>query len=90
VTNTEVRLLSNDNNNDNDVLALFERKSFPNEPPHQVRAVLWQYWFTTISEKRTQGLWWRRQFLGLYAPTIERESDGTIRAVEWPTVAPHE
>ena len=86
VPSTEVRLLSNDN----DVLALFEKNPFPHEPPRQVRAVLWQYWFTTISEKRTQGLWWRRQFLGLYAPTIEREPDGTVRGVEWLTVGPHE
>ena len=80
VPNTEVRLLSNDN----DVLTLFEKNPFPNEPPREVRAVLWQYWFTTMSEKRTRGLWWRRQFLGLYAPTVEREPDGTVRAVEWP------
>ena len=86
VPSTEVRLLSNDK----DVLALFEKNPFPHEPPRQVRAVIWQYWFTTMSEKRTQGLWWRRQFLGLYAPTIEREPDGTIRGVEWPTVGPRE
>ncbi len=86
VPSTEVRLLSNDN----DVLALFEKNPFPHAPPRQVRAVIWQYWFTTMSEKRTQGLWWRRQFLGLYAPTIEREPDGTIRAVESPTVGPRE
>jgi hypothetical protein len=55
-----------------------------------VRAVIWQYWFTSMSERRTQGLWWRRQFLGLYAPTIEREADGTLRGVEWPTVGPRE
>jgi hypothetical protein len=83
---TEVRLLSNDN----DVLALFEKNPFPHGPPRQVRAVIWQYWFTTMSEKRTQGLWWRRQFLGLYAPTIEREPDGTVHGVEWPTVGPRE
>ena len=86
VPSTEVKLLSNDN----DVLALFEKNPFPHEPPLQVRAVIWQYWFTTISEKRTQGLWWRRQFMGLYAPTIEREPDGTVRGVEWPTVGPRE
>jgi len=80
VPNTEVRLLSNDS----DVLTLFGKNPFPNEPPREVRAVLWQYWFTTMSEKRTRGLWWRRQFLGLYAPTVEREPDGTVRAVEWP------
>ncbi|HTA50456.1 MAG TPA: lipase maturation factor family protein, partial [Verrucomicrobiae bacterium] len=86
VPQTEVRLLSNDN----DVLALFAKNPFPHEPPRQLRAVIWQYWFTTLSEKRAQGMWWRRQFLGLYAPTIERAPDGNIRVVEWPTVGPHE
>jgi lipase maturation factor 1 len=86
VPQTEVRLLSNDE----DVLTLFERNPFPSRPPREVRAVIWRYWFTTMSEKRTQGLWWHRQFLGLYAPTIEREPDGTIRGVEWPTVRPSE
>ncbi|MFZ1051407.1 MAG: lipase maturation factor family protein [Candidatus Sulfotelmatobacter sp.] len=86
VPRTEVCLLSNDNH----VLSLFESNPFPNKPPNEVRAVIWQYWFTTMSEKQTQGLWWRRQFLGLYAPTLEREPDGTIRAVEWPTVGPRE
>jgi lipase maturation factor 1 len=86
VPRTEVRLLSNDN----DVLTLFANNPFPHNPPREVRAVIWQYWFTTMSEKRTQGLWWRRQFLGLYAPTIERERDGTVRGVEWPTVGPRE
>ena len=83
VPRTEVRLLSNDH----DVLALFAGNPFSREPPREVRAVLWQYWFTTMAEKRTQGLWWRRQFLGLYAPTLEREPDGAIRGVEWPTPA---
>jgi hypothetical protein len=84
VPQTEVRLLSNDS----DVLNLFEKNPFPHGPPRQVRAVIWQYWFTTMSERRTEGLWWRRQFLGLYAPTIEREPDGNIHVVEWPTVGP--
>jgi hypothetical protein len=82
VSRTEIRLLSNDS----DVLNLFMKNPFPEKPPRQVRAVLWQYWFTTMAEKRAQGLWWRRQFLGLYAPTIERDADGNIRAVEVPNV----
>ncbi|MGA8620199.1 MAG: lipase maturation factor family protein, partial [Candidatus Sulfotelmatobacter sp.] len=86
VPRTEVRLLSNDN----DVLSLFRSNPFPQAPPREVRAVIWQYWFTTMAEKRVTGLWWRRQFLGLYAPTIERETDGTIRIVESPTVGPRE
>jgi lipase maturation factor 1 len=86
VPRTELRLLANDK----DVLALFKSNPFPHAPPHEVRAVLWQYWFTSLSEKRKQGLWWRREFVGLYAPTVEREADGTIRGVEWPTVGPRE
>ncbi len=86
VPNTEVLLLSNDK----DVLALFAGNPFAKESPHQIRTVLWQYWFTTMSEKRATGVWWRRQLLGLYAPTVELGSDGKIRVVEWPTVQPKE
>ena len=81
VTRTEERLLAGDK----DVLSLFASNPFPNEPPRQVRAVLWQYWFTTPEEKRGQGTWWRRQLLGLYAPTLERQADGKIAVIEWPT-----
>ncbi len=84
VPRTEVALLSNDA----DVLALFAGNPFASHPPKQVRAILWQYWFTTMAEKRESGRWWRRQFVGLYAPTIERDADGEIRAVEWPTELP--
>jgi hypothetical protein len=86
VPNTEVLLLSNDK----DVLALFAGNPFSQEPPHQIRAVLWQYWFTTTAEKRATGMWWRRQLLGLYAPTLELGQDGGIKVVEWPTVQPRE
>ncbi len=86
VPRTEVLLLSNDR----DVLNLFAGNPFPRQPPKQVRAVLWQYWFTTMPEKRTQGLWWRRQYVGLYAPTLARETDGSIHGVDWSTVGPRE
>jgi len=68
------------------VLALFAGNPFPQDPPRQIRAVLWQYWFTSMAEKRATGTWWRRQLLGLYAPTLEREPDGTIVVTEWPAV----
>jgi Lipase maturation factor len=80
VTRTEERLLTGDK----DVLALFAANPFPHEAPRQVRAVLWQYWFTTPAEKRAQATWWRRQLVGLYAPTLEREADGKIAVIEWP------
>jgi hypothetical protein len=72
---------------DTDVLALFAGNPFPQKPPKQVRAVLWQYWFTTRTEKRANGMWWRRQLLGLYAPTLKREDDGRIVVVQWPAPA---
>ena len=81
VPHTEVRLLSNDL----DVLDLFAANPFPHAPPKQVRAVLWQYWMTSMSEKRTTGNWWRREYLGLYAPTLELQPDGTPAVVEMPS-----
>jgi len=80
VPNTEVRLLTNDK----DVLALFAGNPFPESPPKQVRAVLWQYWFTTMAERRQTGNWWRREFLGLYAPTLELEPDGKLGVLAMP------
>ena len=86
VTNTEVKLLSNSK----DLLSLFAANPFSREPPKQVRAVLWQYWFTTLAEKRATRMWWKREYLGLYAPTLKREVDGKISVVEWPDVPPRE
>jgi lipase maturation factor 1 len=86
VPNTEVRLLSNSK----DVLELFRGNPFPQQPPRQIRAVLWQYWFTSMAEKRKTGRWWRRQMLGRYAPTLERMPDGNIQVVEWPDLEPRE
>jgi len=83
VPRTEERLLTGSE----DVLALFAGNPFPQGPPRQVRAVVWQYWFSTREQKRTQGVWWTRQLLGLYAPTLEREADGKITVVEWPAAS---
>ncbi len=80
VVRTEGRLLENSPS----VLALFSSDPFGGRPPQQVRAVLWQYWFTDLKTKRSEGLWWRREFRGLYAPTLEREPDGSIVIIERP------
>src|SRR5215469_13011548 len=60
VPSTEERLLAGAP----DVLALFAANPFSQEPPKQIRAVLWQYWFTTLAEKRATGMWWNRKLLG--------------------------
>ena len=80
----EERLLENDA----DVLALFKDNPFASAPPRYVRAVLWQYWFTSMREKRQTGNWWRRQLLGLYAPVLERQPSGKVGVVEMPGPLP--
>ncbi len=70
------------------VLTLFKRNPFPNAPPRYVRAVLWQYWFTTMDEKRRTGNWWRREYVGLYAPELTLTEDGDYAVVEWPAELP--
>ncbi|MGD0905945.1 MAG: lipase maturation factor family protein [Candidatus Acidiferrales bacterium] len=72
-----------------DVLALFAGNPFPGQPPKQVRAVLWQYWFSDWNEKRQQGVWWRREQIGFYAPTLEREADGKLVILAWPNTPDH-
>ncbi len=87
VPSTEERLLAGSP----DVLALFAGNPFPQAPPKQVRAVLWQYWFTTMAEKRATGMWWRRKLLGMYAPVLEIGPDGKVVAVDVPEpLPPHE
>jgi hypothetical protein len=80
VVSTEERLLAGNR----DVLALFANNPFPDAPPKQVRAVVSEYWFTSLAEKRATGMWWRRKFLGLYAPTLTYMPDGHAGVVEWP------
>jgi lipase maturation factor len=77
---TEVELLLNSR----DVLALFRSNPFPTAPPKQIRAVIWQYWFTDRATKRATGNWWRHEYRGLYAPTLERSAEGKIMVSEWP------
>ena len=83
VARTEIRLLEGSPQ----VLGLFAGNPFRTHPPKLVRAVLWQYWFSTPAEKRATGVWWTRSLLGTYAPTITREPDGSYAAVAVPTLA---
>lgn len=72
------------------VLSLFRDNPFPHGPPRYVRAVLWQYWFTSAEEKKATGNWWKRQYVGLYAPELTMEN-GHFAVVEWPEdLAPRE
>ena len=81
---TEEHLLENDA----DVLALFRGNPFAQAPPKYVRAMLWQYWFTSLDEKRKTGNWWRRSVLGMYAPELMKAPGGRYAAVAMPDSLP--
>jgi hypothetical protein len=70
ILNAEGRLLENSPQ----VLQLFASNPFEGKPPIAVRAVAYQYWFTTRDERA----WWRREPLGAYAPIAKRAVDGSI------------
>ncbi|MGH9535668.1 MAG: lipase maturation factor family protein [Terriglobales bacterium] len=65
------------------VLSLFAGNPFGPRPPRYVRAVLWRYWFTRLATLRQTGRWWRRRYLGLYAPEL-RQAGGKAVIAAWP------
>jgi len=78
VVQTEALLLDGEPS----VLRLFAFDPFHGKPPVQVRAVLWQYWFTTRAEKRATGRWWRREERGPYAPGLRKGSNGRLEIMD--------
>jgi len=52
------------------VVDLLKRNPFPDTPPKLIRALLYEYRFTTPRERRETGAWWKRKYLGLYCPVL--------------------
>jgi lipase maturation factor 1 len=69
LTNMLVRLLEGSQ----PVLELLESNPFPDRPPRYVRALVYEYQFTDLAERRQTGAWWRRDLLGLYCPVLQRQ-----------------
>lgn len=53
-----------------DVLALIEKNPFPDRPPRFIRAVTYDYRFSTWEERRATGTWWHREPHGEYLPPV--------------------
>ena len=53
-----------------DVLRLFAKNPFPGSPPRFVRAIVYDYRFTTPAERRATGDWWKRELKGEYLPAL--------------------
>ncbi len=52
------------------VIALLGKNPFPHKPPKYVRAVVYDYRFSSPEEKEKTGAWWVRQPEGVYYPPI--------------------
>jgi hypothetical protein len=57
-----------------EVLPLLARDPFPNAPPKYLRAMVYDYHFSNWRERRTQGVWWRREPAGEYLPVISLDN----------------
>ncbi len=55
---------------DKAVLGLIRFNPFPDKPPKYVRALLYEYHFTTPEEKKRTGAIWNRQLVGVYFPPV--------------------
>ncbi|HEY1251279.1 MAG TPA: lipase maturation factor family protein [Thermoanaerobaculia bacterium] len=49
-----------------------DRNPFPKEPPRYVRALVYDYHFTTAAERARTGAWWKRELKGPYCPVLSK------------------
>jgi lipase maturation factor 1 len=54
------------------VVGLFRDNPFSKRPPQFIRAVLFDYRFTTWQQRSETGAWWRRERRGEYSPVLSR------------------
>ncbi len=53
-----------------EVSGLLERNAFPDHPPRYIRAILYEYRFTSLKERESSGDWWAREYRGTYLPPV--------------------
>ncbi len=56
--------------NDEKILILLKHNPFQDESPHWIRARRFHYQFTTFSELRKTGKWWKREFVSEYVKPV--------------------
>jgi hypothetical protein len=59
---------------DRPTLSLLKADPFHGERPKYVRALLYEYHFTTPEERARTGAWWTRKYRGVYLPPVSLES----------------
>jgi len=68
--------------NDAPTLRLLRSNPFPAKPPKYVRALLYEYHFTTPEERRRTGAIWKRTLAGLYFPAVSLDNEEFRRAFD--------
>ncbi len=53
-----------------EVAGLLETNPFPDHPPRYIRALAYDYTFSSAAEHRESGAWWVRKPLGIYLPPV--------------------
>jgi hypothetical protein len=56
--------------NDPQTLKLLRHCPFSSQPPRLLRALFYQYRYTSWSERKQTGAWWERQLVDVYLPPI--------------------
>ncbi len=64
------------------VLSLIRKNPFPDKPPRYVRALLYEYHFTTPEERKQTGAWWKRTLTGAYFPTVSLDNPAFRRVLQ--------
>ncbi len=63
--------------NEPPIVELLEGNPFEDSPPTQIRALIYEYEFTSPDERRESGHWWKRGEPMLYAPVLARRPVST-------------
>jgi len=67
---------------DKAVISLLKRNPFPGAPPRYIRAQLYLYRFSSREERRKMGLWWIRESVGSYFPTVSLQSPALLMLLQ--------
>lgn len=67
---------------DRATLGLLRVNPFPDQPPRYIRAVLYEYHFTTPEEHKRTGAWWTRTIAGEYFPAVSLRTAGLRRIID--------
>ena len=67
---------------DRAILGLLRSNPFPDRPPLQVRALLYEYHFTTPAERAASAQWWKREPVSVYLPPVSLATPGFRQLLE--------